>query len=114
VAKNKPKERVLNLAYLFFCSFLPTENVADISEAEWLAWAKYPEASSENEPELLNECIYCYIKANNVKKNIEMINMLPKFNKTPDFKGYERAIRYFKTFGLCSNFDEAHRWVPEL
>jgi hypothetical protein len=92
--------------YFYFCSFLPTENPADISEAEWAAWAKYLESSCDEEPRLINECLYGYMRANQVDKTIEIINTLHKYGQNPNFANYKRDIGYFQSFGLCSNFNE--------
>ena len=88
-----------------YCSYLPTENPADISEEEWSEWAKYLEESSKQEQRLVNECLYSYIKANDVSKVIEVIKRLPQFGMKPEIKGYKGAIQYFQSFGLCSNFN---------
>lgn len=93
--------------YFYFCSYLPTENPLDISEEEWLLWAKYLEESMVKEPQLINECLYTYMKANHVFKVIEIIKRLPQFGRTPDIKGYKRDIRYFQSIGLCSNFNNS-------
>lgn len=91
--------------YYFYCSFLPTENLLDISEDEWADWARYLEESSLPEPRLINECLYSYIKANNVLKVIEIIERLPQSGETPDMEEYKSAIRHFQSIGMCSNFN---------
>ena len=98
---------VHNNDYFFFCSYLPTENPSDISEEEWSAWAKYLEESSIQEPQLIEECLYGYIKANNVEKTIEIIKLLPQFGTKPNFEEYMNDIQYFQLFGLCSNFNDS-------
>lgn len=94
----------LNNEYFYFCSYLPTENLHDISEKDWLSWAKYLEEASAQEPRLVNECIYSYMKANDVNKTIEIINSLPQFGRKPNINEYTNAILFFQSVGLCSNF----------
>lgn len=96
-----------NNDYYFFCSYLPTENLLDISEEDWFIWAKYLEESSKHEPRLLNECLYTYLKANNVLKTIEIINLLSQFKKAPDINNINNDIHYFQSIGLCSNFNNS-------
>jgi len=92
--------------YYFFCSFLPSENLHDISESEWLNWAKYLEESSAQEPRLIEECLYTYFKANNVAKAIEIIGRI----EVPKMSTYKRDVTYFRSMGLCSNFSSAE-WL---
>ena len=95
---------VHNNDYFFFCSYLPTENPSDISVEEWFAWAKHLEDTQE--PQLIEESVYSYMKANDVVKVIEMIKSLPQFGIEPDFDEYTNTIHYFQLFGLSSNFNE--------
>lgn len=94
-----------NNDYFYFCSYLPTENLSDISEEEWDVWAKYLEEASIHEPRLINECLYTYMKANNVTKVIEIVKSLPRFGVTPDINRYKSDVYYFQSIGLCSNFN---------
>lgn len=96
---------IRNNDYFYFCSFLPTENLSDISEEQWSAWAEYLEKSSAQEPRLLNECLYSYMKANNVSKVIELIKSLTQYEKTVNIKEFRNDIRYFQSNGLCSKFN---------
>lgn len=92
-------------AYYFFCSYLPTENLPDISEKEWAAWGEYLEEASIHEPKLINETLYSYIKANNVLKSIDIMKRMPQYGRTPNMSEYGTAIHYFQSIGLCSNFN---------
>ncbi len=101
--------------YHYFCSFLPTENPKDIPETNWKEWAMYLEKASQHEPQLINECLYSYIKANDVQKTIHIINIMhnPKFNRIPNIDEYKNSIIYFQTIGMCSNFN-SKEWFDFL
>jgi len=93
--------------YYFFCSYLPTENLLDIPKKEWHDWAKYLEEAALQEPRLIIECLYTYIKADDVPKTIEIIKRLPKFGEELKMNKYQRDIGRFQSKGLCENFDNA-------
>jgi len=94
----------LNNKFDTYYSYLPTENPTDIPESEWNSWAQYLDESAREEPRLLEESLYGYLRANNVAKAREIIARLPDAGITPDLTRYQRDIGYFQSLGLCSNF----------
>ena len=92
--------------YVFFSSYLPTENLHDISKKEWRDWAAYLENAAPQEPELVNECVYACIRADDVAETIKMIKRFPEFGREEKLEEYRRSIEYFQSKGLCENFND--------
>lgn len=90
-----------------FTSYPPIENPADLSEAEWNEWGAYLENAAATEPELLTECLFAYIKANNVNK-AKGILLIHK-EKKPIHFDIDGAIQYFHGIGMASAFPD--NWV---
>ena len=77
-----------NNDYLFFAP--------NISEKELADWAEYLEAYAKQEPNLVVECLYSYMKTNNVARTIEAIKILPQIGHTADINEYAGAVLYFQ------------------
>jgi len=90
--------------YYSFTSFPPIENIKDLSELEWFEWGEYFEEVSKTNEQLLLDCLYCYIKANEVEDTIRIIKRMRNNNTTLDYTHLTNYIKKLQTYGLCSNF----------
>ena len=90
--------------YDAFSSYPPIENPADLSEAEWNEWGTYLENAVMTEPQLLTECLFAYIKANNVNKANEIL-LIHRQGKPVkhDINGF---IKYLHKIGMAANFHD--------
>lgn len=102
-----------NNSYYSFSSYPPIENLKDLSESEWHEWGEYLENASKTEECLVWECLYCYIKSNDVEKtkNI-MITMEHKKIKI-DYSRFNNYISYLQHHDMCSNFS-SQAWIDFL
>lgn len=92
--------------YFSFSSYPPVENLIDLSESEWQEWGEYLENASKTEDRLTWECLYAYIKSNNVEKTINIMTALKHKKITIDYPRFKRYIIILQTYGMCSNFIE--------
>lgn len=92
--------------YYSFSSYPPIENLKDLSEAEWYEWGEYLENASKTEESLIWECLYCYIKANDVEKTINIMSAMKQKKIIEDYSRFKNDIDYFQHYGLCSNFKD--------
>jgi RimJ/RimL family protein N-acetyltransferase len=96
--------------YYSFSSYPPIENLKDLSEAGWQEWAEYLEEASKTEKTLIWESLYCYIKANNVEKTIDIMKVMKNNQITIDFLRFKNYIDKLKNYGVCTNFDNKF-WI---
>lgn len=94
----------LHNTYYSFSSYPPIENVTDLSESEWLEWGEYLENASQTIDMLIWESLYCYIKANNVEKTIQIMTSMEHNQIGLDYIKFIGFITYLQELGLCSNF----------
>lgn len=88
--------------YPSYSPFAPIENILDLTEEEWNNWAEYFELSSKDEPRLLLESLFTYVKANNTQKVNELIN---KFENKKDIQNQiNDFVSYLHTINMASNF----------
>lgn len=111
VDSNKGSSRIAekfgfkyNNEYYSFSSYPPIENLKDLSEDEWYEWGEYLENASKTEESLIWECLYCYIKSNNVEKTINILNTMEQKKIIEDYLRFKNDIAYFQHNGLCSKF----------
>ncbi|WP_026477098.1 GNAT family N-acetyltransferase [Alkaliphilus transvaalensis] len=90
--------------YYSFSSYPPIENPTDLTEAEWYEWAVYLEDASITEECLLIDCLYSYIKSNDVEKTISLIAKMNTGKVTINYLKIKNHIEKLKTYGMCSNF----------
>ena len=90
--------------YDAFTSYPPIENPADLSEKEWNDWGAYLEKASESEPRLLTECLFAYIKANNVNKANTLLAIHRE--RKPVEHNIKGFIHYLHTIGMATHFHE--------
>ncbi|HEX2947224.1 MAG TPA: GNAT family N-acetyltransferase [Clostridia bacterium] len=90
--------------YDAFTPYPPVENLTDLSETEWNEWAVYFENASLTEPQLLTECLFAYIKANNVTKANEILFIHKE--KKPIEHNVNGFIQYLHTFGMAADFND--------
>lgn len=88
--------------YDSFTPYPPIENLTDLSETEWNEWGVYLEKATLTEPQLLTECLFAYIKANNINKANEMLSIHKK--KKPIEHDINGLIQYLHTIGMATNF----------
>lgn len=93
-----------NNDYYSFTSFPPIENVKDISENEWHQWAEYLENASKTQDALIEDCLCCYIKSNDVEKTINIMSNMKNKKMTIDYIEFNRYIVKLQANGMCSNF----------
>ncbi|WP_032123007.1 GNAT family N-acetyltransferase [Clostridium amazonitimonense] len=102
-----------NNEYYSFSSYPPIENLKDLSEAEWHEWGEYLENASKTETPLLWECLYCYIKSNDVEKTIDIMTTMKQKKITIDYSRFKDYIIKLQDYGLCSNFTKK-TWIDFL
>ncbi len=96
--------------YSAFSPYPPIENIADLTESEWKEWAEYFEAAAETEPRLWSECLFAYIKANNVAKAREVLEIHRRMKLYEhDYNGF---VHYLHTLGMATNFSSD--WAENL
>lgn len=93
-----------NNAYYSFSSYPPIENLKDLSEAQWHEWGEYLENASKTEDCLIWDCLYCYIKSNDVEKAINIITTMEYKKITIDYSDFQNYIIYLQRHCMCSNF----------
>jgi GNAT superfamily N-acetyltransferase len=93
-----------NNHYYSFSSYPPIENLKDLSEAEWYEWGEYLENASKTEDCLIWECLYCYIKSNDVEKTINIMTAMEHKKIKIDHSRFKSYINYLQQHGMCSNF----------
>ncbi|MEK8213434.1 GNAT family N-acetyltransferase [Paenibacillus sp. FSL L8-0463] len=91
--------------YASFSSYPPIENQRDLSEEGWYDWGTYLERASKEEPKLAMDCLYCYIKANEVEKTMTFIRELTASGVEITPQRLADDISWFQKEGLCSAFN---------
>jgi hypothetical protein len=94
----------LECKYDAFTPYPPVENLTDLSETDWNDWAAYFENASLTEPQLLTECLFAYIKANNVNKANEVL-LIHREKKPIEFD-VDGFIQYLHTIGMAADFPD--------
>lgn len=90
--------------YYCFSSYPPIENLTDLSESEWYEWGEYLESASLEESSLIWECLYCYIKANDIEKTISIMTTMQNQGIALDYLAFSKFILSLKNYGMGSNF----------
>ena len=90
--------------YSAFSPYPPYENPLDLTETDWNEWAVYFENSAQSEPRLWSECLYAYIKANNVAKANEILAIHKE--KKPFEYNLNRIIRYLHSIDMATKFND--------
>jgi RimJ/RimL family protein N-acetyltransferase len=93
-----------NNDYYSFASYPPIENINDLSESEWYEWGEYLENASKTEDCLIWDCLYCYIKANDVEKTIHIMTSMENKKIIIDYSKFKNYLDYLQNYGMCSNF----------
>lgn len=104
--------KLINL-YYSFTSYPPIENLKDLSECEWYQWGEYLEEASKTEECLLLECIYAYIKSNDVEKTINIMTNIKQKNIELDYLTFKNWIINLQSYDMCSNFTKK-AWINFL
>lgn len=92
-------------SYYSFSSYPPIENLKDLSESEWHEWGEYLEEASKTEECLIWECLYCYIKSNDVEKTTYIMTIMKHKKITIDYLRFKNYIITLQAYGICSNFN---------
>lgn len=90
--------------YVSFSSYPPIENFTDLSEPEWHEWAEYLENASKSEAELIWECLFSYIKSNDVDKTIAIMKKMQQQNLPIDYTRFIGFVAMLQSYGMCSSF----------
>lgn len=90
--------------YYAFTSYPPIENLKDLSEAEWKDWGEYLEKASKTEDRLIWECVFAYIKSNDVEKTINIMTIMKENKIEIDYLRFKTWVTSLQANGLCSNF----------
>lgn len=99
-----------NNAYYCFSSYPPIENLKDLSESQWHEWGEYLENASKSQDCLIWDCLYCYIKSNDVKKAINIITTMENKKIVIDYSDFQNYITYLQNNCMCSNFS-SQTWM---
>ncbi|SHK26645.1 GNAT acetyltransferase [Clostridium cavendishii DSM 21758] len=99
--------------YYSFSSYPPIENLKDLSESEWHEWGEYLEDASKTEERLILECVYAYIKSNDVEKTINIMTNIKQKKIELDYLRFKNWIIKLQTYGICSNFTK-NAWINFL
>jgi len=99
--------------YYSFTSYPPIENLKDLSESEWHEWGEYLEDASKTEEPLVMECVYAYIKSNDVEKTINIMANIKQKKIELDYLRIKNWIIKLQTYGMCSNFTKKP-WINFL
>lgn len=102
-----------NNTYCSFTSYPPIENLTDLSEAEWYEWGKYLHNVSNTYDFVLWECLYCYIKANDVESTINLMLLMKQKKMQLDYSRLKQFIEYLNECGLATNF-KRKEWTEFL
>ncbi len=95
---------VLQHTYDSFTTYPPIENPKDLSDAEWNEWGSYLEHASISEPKLRIECLFSYIKADNLRKAQEIAQGLNKESRERiNLNGF---VRYLHGCEMGSSFPD--------
>lgn len=95
----------LSNKYDSFTSYPPIENQTDLSEDEWLDWAKYYEGVINREDRLMMECLFAYIKANKPDKAYDILQVIYKNGQTVNYN-IDGFINYLHNIGMADQFDK--------
>lgn len=102
-----------NNDYYSFSSYPPIENLKDLSESEWHEWGEYLENASKTEDSLIWDCLYCYIKSNDVEKTINIMTTMEHKKIIIDYSRFKNYIVHLQHYGMCSNFS-SQAWIDFL
>lgn len=94
-----------NNPYYSFSTYPPIENVNDLSEAEWHEWGVYLEQAYQTEDCLIWDCLYCYIKSNDIEKTMHIMSSMEQKKVVIDYLKINNYIIYLQSYRLCSNFN---------
>lgn len=92
--------------YYSFTSYPPIENVTDLTEIEWSKWGHYLEEASKIHNDLYLDCLFSYIKGNQVEDTIKLIDKMRDKNIKVDYSQILNWINKLQTYELCSNFKQ--------
>ncbi len=95
---------VLVCKYDSFTPYPPIENLTDLSETEWNEWGTYLENAATVETQLLAECLFAYIKANNINKANQILSIYRE--KNPIDSNINGFIQYLHTVGMAAKFND--------
>lgn len=104
--------KFINL-YYSFTSYPPIENLKDLSESEWHEWGEYLEVASKTEERLIMDCVYAYVKSNDVEKTINIMTIIKQKKIEIDYLRFKNWIIKLQTYGMCSNFTKK-AWIDFL
>jgi RimJ/RimL family protein N-acetyltransferase len=90
--------------YDSFTPYPPIENPTDYSETEWNEWETYLENAAMTEPQLIKECLFAYIKANNINKANEIL-LINRERKLIN-RDINEFIQYLHKIGMATNFHD--------
>lgn len=90
--------------YSSYASYPPCENILDLQPQDWNDWGDYYSKATTDEPRLLREQVFCYIKANEVLKAIKTIERMLHEWQDENFEQMLHFIQYCQSIGLSSNF----------
>lgn len=96
--------------YDSFTPFPPVENLTDCSETEWNEWGTYFENAARTEPQLLTECLFAYIKANNLNKANEILSIYREWK--PNKRNINGLIQYLHKIGMAADFHD--NWMDTI
>jgi RimJ/RimL family protein N-acetyltransferase len=99
--------------YYSFTSYPPIENIKDLSESEWHEWGEYLEDASKTEERLIMECVFAYIKSNDVEKTINIMMDIKQKKIEIDYLRFKNWVIELQTYGMCSNFAK-EAWINFL
>ena len=100
--------------YCVYTPYPPAENLLDFSGNDWLDWALYYENAAKDEPRLLYEQLYAFIKANNLKKALKTLESMKKNKVFINCSQIVKDIEHFKSLGMCSNFTDFSSLITSL
>lgn len=99
--------------YDSFSSYPPIENIKDLTEPEWHEWGDYLQNASETADCLIWDALYCYIKANDSQRTIQLMARMEQRGMLPDYEGIKNYISYLQEQDLCSDF-RSQTWIDFL
>lgn len=69
--------------------------------------------TSKTEEPLIWECLYCYIKSNDVEKTIYIMTIMKHKKITIDYLRFKNYIIKLQAYGICSDFTKKE-WISFL
>lgn len=102
-----------NNSYYSFSTYPPIENIKDLSESDWYEWGEYLENASKTKDCLIWDSLYCYIKANNPEKTLQLMTSMEQQQIKLDYINFKNYINYLQAYDLCSSFSD-QAWLDFL